>query len=150
DWSSDVCSSDLDIRERLNIHAENEITTGFARPNLAFQVVKGQNKNDFILKYVQANKQSAGIIYAATRKKAEQIGAMLTKAGIRAGVYHAGLPDATKKQTQEDFLFDRLAVIVATNAFGMGIDKSNVRYIIHAQAPGSLEAYYQEAGRAGR
>lgn len=139
-----------DIRERLNIPAENEITTGFARPNLAFQVVKGQNNNDFILKYVQANKQSAGIIYAATRKKAEQIGAMLTKAGIRAGVYHAGLPDATKKQTQEDFLFDRLAVIVATNAFGMGIDKSNVRYIIHAQAPGSLEAYYQEAGRAGR
>lgn len=139
-----------DIMARLDIPPENEVKTGFARPNLAFKVVKGQNKNNFILKYVKANRKSAGIIYAATRKKAEQIGAMLQKAGIKAAVYHAGLPEDVKKKNQEDFLFDRLSVIVATNAFGMGIDKSNVRYIIHAQAPGSLEAYYQEAGRAGR
>lgn len=139
-----------DIMARLDIPPENEVKTGFARPNLAFKVVKGQNKNNFILKYVKANRNSAGIIYAATRKKAEQIGAMLQKAGIKAAVYHAGLPEDVKKKNQEDFLFDRLSVIVATNAFGMGIDKSNVRYIIHAQAPGSLEAYYQEAGRAGR
>lgn len=139
-----------DIMARLDIPPENEVKTGFARPNLAFKVVKGQNKNKFILKYVKANRKSAGIIYAATRKKAEQIGAMLQKAGIKAAVYHAGLPEDVKKKNQEDFLFDRLSVIVATNAFGMGIDKSNVRYIIHAQAPGSLEAYYQEAGRAGR
>lgn len=139
-----------DIMARLNIPTDNEVKTGFARPNLAFKVVKGQNKNDYILRYVKANQNSAGIIYAATRKKAEQIGSMLKKAGFKAAVYHAGLPEAVKKQNQEDFLFDRLSVIVATNAFGMGIDKSNVRYIIHAQAPGSLEAYYQEAGRAGR
>lgn len=139
-----------DIMARLDVPPENEVKTGFARPNLAFKVVKGQNKNNFILKYVKANRNSAGIIYAATRKKAEQIGAMLQKAGIKAAVYHAGLPEDVKKKNQEDFLFDRLSVIVATNAFGMGIDKSNVRYIIHAQAPGSLEAYYQEAGRAGR
>lgn len=139
-----------DIMVRLNIPTDNEVKTGFARPNLAFKVVKGQNKNDYILRYVKANQSSAGIIYAATRKKAEQIGSMLKKAGFKAAIYHAGLPEAVKKQNQEDFLFDRLSVIVATNAFGMGIDKSNVRYIIHAQAPGSLEAYYQEAGRAGR
>ncbi|GEN48261.1 DNA helicase RecQ [Ligilactobacillus pobuzihii] len=139
-----------DIMVRLNIPTDNEVKTGFARPNLAFKVVKGQNKNDYILRYVKANQNSAGIIYAATRKKAEQIGSMLKKAGFKAAVYHAGLTEAVKKKNQEDFLFDRLSVIVATNAFGMGIDKSNVRYIIHAQAPGSLEAYYQEAGRAGR
>ncbi len=139
-----------DIMRRLNISPDNEIKTGFARPNIVFKVVKGQNKNNFILKYVKANINSAGIIYTATRKKAEQISTMLIKAGVRAAVYHAGLPEEVRRKNQGNFLFDRLSLIVATNAFGMGIDKSNVHYIIHAQAPGSLEAYYQEAGRAGR
>lgn len=139
-----------DIMRRLFIPPANEVKTGFARPNLSFQVVKGQNKNEFILDYVTANQKTPGIVYAATRKKVEQIGQMLQKAGIKAGIYHAGLPEEIRQRNQEDFLFDRLSVIVATNAFGMGIDKSNVHYIIHAQAPGSLEAYYQEAGRAGR
>ena len=139
-----------DIKQLLHIPLKNEVKTSFARPNLSFKLVKGSDFEHYLLTYLQQNPHDSGIIYASTRKKVEQLGALLTKMGIKAGIYHAGLSEEVRKQKQEDFLYDRTPVMVATNAFGMGIDKSNVRFVIHAQVPGSLEAYYQEAGRAGR
>ncbi|WP_261807365.1 DNA helicase RecQ [Lapidilactobacillus luobeiensis] len=139
-----------DICQRLRIPTTNEIKTGFARDNLAFQVIRDQDQDRFLLDYLKLNPDQAGIIYASTRKETERLTQLLQRHKIAADCYHGGLSDQARRQAQEDFLYDRINVMVATNAFGMGIDKSNVRFVIHAQIPGSLEAYYQEAGRAGR
>lgn len=137
-----------DIMDRLGLQAE--VKTGFSRPNLAFKVVKHQDSDKFLIDYLKQNTDQPGIIYASTRKEVERITRLLQHKHIPATMYHGGLNPDVRRQNQEDFLYDRTTVMVATNAFGMGIDKSNVRFVIHAQVPGSLEAYYQEAGRAGR
>lgn len=137
-----------DIMQRLNI--QHEVKTGFSRQNLAFQVVKNQNSDRYLIDYLKVNKQKSGIIYASTRKEVERLTKLIEKAKLDVTMYHGGLNEAVRRQNQEDFLYDRKPIMVATNAFGMGIDKSNVRFVVHAQIPGSLEAYYQEAGRAGR
>ncbi len=124
--------------------------TGFNRENLTFSVLRGVNKKDFVLDYVAKNSESSGIIYAATRKEVDKLYDLLCKKRYAAGKYHAGLSDRERVTSQEAFLYDDFRVMVATNAFGMGIDKSNVRYVIHYNPPKNLEAYYQEAGRAGR
>lgn len=124
--------------------------SGFDRPNLFFDVRRGENKDKFIEQYLQNHPDDSGIIYAATRKKVDAIYDRLQKKKLPVGRYHAGLSDAERQEMQEDFLYDRLPVMIATNAFGMGIDKSNVRYVIHYNMPKNIEAYYQEAGRAGR
>ncbi|TJY24578.1 DNA helicase RecQ [Latilactobacillus curvatus] len=137
-----------DIMQRLNI--QHEVKTGFSRQNLAFQVVKNQNSDRYLIDYLKVNKQKSGIIYASTRKEVERLTKLIEKAKLGVTMYHGGLNETVRRQNQEDFLYDRKPIMVATNAFGMGIDKSNVRFVVHAQIPGSLEAYYQEAGRAGR
>lgn len=139
-----------DICQRLTIQPDKVVQTSFQRENLTFQVVRAQAQVPYLTEFLKANPKEAGIIYASTRKMVEQLTHVLQKQGIKAGAYHGGLPEDQRRQNQEDFLYDRLQVMVATNAFGMGIDKSNVRFVIHAQLPASLEAYYQEAGRAGR
>lgn len=138
-----------DILQRLLIPKENQVTTGFARENLAFQVVKEQ-KDTYLLEYLRVNQNQAGIVYASTRKEVERLYHLLKSKNISVGKYHGGMGEQERSKNQEDFLFDRIQVMVATNAFGMGINKSNVRFVIHAQVPGNLESYYQEAGRAGR
>lgn len=138
-----------DISRLLNIPKENEIKTGFARENLSFHVIKDQ-KDLYLLEYLKLNKGQSGIIYASTRKEVERLYHLLDHHEFSVGKYHGGLNDSERQKNQEDFLFDRIEVMIATNAFGMGINKSNVRFVIHAQIPGNLESYYQEAGRAGR
>ncbi len=139
-----------DICNLLSISDEHTFITGFSRPNLAFSVLGGENRDQYIMKYVGNNKQDAGIIYCATRKAVEHIYSLLTKKGIAVGKYHGGLGDDERSEMQQKFLDDELTVMVATNAFGMGINKTNVRYVIHYQMPRNMESYYQEAGRAGR
>ena len=139
-----------DIIRLLGLHEPAVHVTGFDRPNLYFEVRRGEDKKKFTTNYVKKHADEAGIIYAATRKEVDRIYELLTKKGIAAGRYHAGLSDAERAKAQDDFLYDNLQVIVATNAFGMGIDKSNVRYVLHYNMPKNLESYYQEAGRAGR
>ncbi len=139
-----------DICNLLAISDEHTFITGFSRPNLAFSVLRGENRDQYILKYASNNKQDAGIIYCATRKAVEHIHALLVKKGIKTGKYHGGLGDEERAEMQQKFLDDELVVMVATNAFGMGINKTNVRYVIHYQMPRNMESYYQEAGRAGR
>lgn len=139
-----------DIKRLLKIPDGNHIQTGFGRENLRFQVVKDQKKEQYLVEYLKINKNQSGIIYAATRKEVDRIYHLLKKFGFSIGRYHGGLNENERTAMQEAFLYDRLQLIVATNAFGMGINKSNVRFVIHYQIPGSLEAYYQEAGRAGR
>ncbi|MCY9377181.1 DNA helicase RecQ [Bacillus sp. T17B1] len=139
-----------DICKQLHIQKENTIHTGFSRDNLTFKVAKGENKDRFIDDYVQNNKHEAGIVYTATRKEADRIYERLKRNQISAGRYHGGLADDVRKEQQERFLNDELQVMVATSAFGMGIDKSNIRFVLHAQIPKDMESYYQEAGRAGR
>lgn len=129
------------------------MVTGFDRPNLFFRVVTrkgGSQKDNSIINYVKKHEDESGIIYCATKKNVDKLYTLLNEQGISAGRYHAGLSNDERKQNQEDFTYDRIRVMVATNAFGMGIDKSNVRYVLHYNMPQSLEYYYQEAGRAGR
>jgi ATP-dependent DNA helicase RecQ len=137
-----------DICQSLNI--SNEVVTSFERNNLSFSVVKGQDRDRFLLDYVKKNENESGIIYAATRKSVDQLYQTLTKAKINVARYHAGLSDQERLMQQNAFLQDEKPLMVATSAFGMGIDKSNVRYVIHYQMPRNMESYYQEAGRAGR
>ncbi|MFC6254630.1 DNA helicase RecQ [Secundilactobacillus hailunensis] len=137
-----------DIMQRLSL--QDEVKTGFSRPNLAFKVIKHQDNDKYLVDYLKQNAGQSGIVYASTRKEVEHLTKLLNKKHIDATMYHGGLPKEVRRENQEDFLYDRVPVMVATNAFGMGIDKSNVRFVIHAQVPGSIESYYQEAGRAGR
>ena len=139
-----------DMMTLLGLEKERIFIGGFDRPNLYFRVVRTNRKLDFVLAYVQQHQEDSGIIYAATRKEVDRVYEELTRRGIRAGRYHAGLSDDVRRTMQDAFTYDRIQVIVATNAFGMGIDKSNVRYVIHYQMPKNIESYYQEAGRAGR
>lgn len=139
-----------DIVKLLEMEQENVYITGFDRENLSFSVIRGENKRDFVTQYVQTNANQSGIIYAATRKEVDNVYQFLLKQGVSVAKYHAGLTEAERVDSQEKFLYDDVQVMVATNAFGMGIDKSNVRYVIHYNMPKNMEAYYQEAGRAGR
>lgn len=140
-----------DICEQLNIPKQNMIITSFARPNLSFKVVNSpQNAPLYIAQYIKMHPDEAGIIYTNTRKKVESLTDYLAKKGISVGAYHGGMETKERDEVQEAFQFDQVQVIVATNAFGMGIDKSNVRFVIHASSARNIESYYQEAGRAGR
>lgn len=139
-----------DMKRSLGLGKAAVFRMGLDRPNLSFRVIHGADRRDFILRYVQNHGKESGIIYCATRKAVDEIYEMLASRKIKAGRYHAGMEDGARKKGQEDFSFDRIHVMVATNAFGMGIDKSNVRYVLHYQMPKSMETYYQEAGRAGR
>lgn len=126
------------------------LVTGFDRENLFFQVDKPQSKDRFILDYLDRHKGESGIIYCATRKNVDSLYTLLKKRNISVAKYHAGMSIEERKQMQDDFVFDYTSIVIATNAFGMGIDKSNVRFVIHYNMPSSMENYYQEAGRAGR
>ena len=139
-----------DVERILELRDPVKIVTGFDRPNLRYEVMRPKQKNTELVRYIRKHGNRSGIVYCATRKKVESVCGLLRECGIAATRYHAGLDEEERRKNQEDFLFDRCTVMVATNAFGMGIDKSNVRYVIHYNMPKSLEAYYQEAGRAGR
>ena len=139
-----------DIKKLLGLDCANVYVTGFDRPNLSFSVVRTPKRMDYIVDYVRRHSNENGIIYCSTRKDVERVYDNLTRAGIQTGYYHAGLSDEMRQDMQNKYAFDQLQVMVATNAFGMGIDKSNVRYVLHYQMPRNMESYYQEAGRAGR
>ena len=139
-----------DIICSLGLNNPYFLVTGFDRENLFFQVDKPQNKERFILDFIERHRGESGIIYCATRKNVDSLYTLLKKQHISVGKYHAGMSNEERKQMQNDFVFDYTSIVIATNAFGMGIDKSNVRFIIHYNMPSSMENYYQEAGRAGR
>ena len=139
-----------DIVCTLGLQNPFTLVNGFDRENLFFQVEKPKNKEQYILKYISEHSGDSGIIYCATRKNVDNIYELLKSKGISVGKYHAGMSAVERKKMQDDFVFDYTSIVVATNAFGMGIDKSNVRFVIHYNMPQSMENYYQEAGRAGR
>ena len=140
-----------DILRILKLKNPVQVVTGFDRPNLYFDVLHPEGgKDKELLRLLSARKRKSGIVYCATRKKVESVRELLQSHGYSATRYHAGLEEQERSANQEDFLFDRKSIMVATNAFGMGIDKSNVSFVIHYNMPKSIEAYYQEAGRAGR
>lgn len=139
-----------DIIRLLDMKQPFEITTGFDRKNLYFAVEKPKDKYQALLSYVKENKNQSGIVYCLTRKSVEEVCEQLNRDGFQATRYHAGLTETERSKNQDDFQYDRKNIMVATNAFGMGIDKSNVRYVIHYHMPKNMESYYQEAGRAGR
>lgn len=139
-----------DMKALLGLESAKVHVTGFDRPNLQFAVVHSQKRLDYVIRYVLNNKDKVGIIYCSTRKDVEKVYGELLQRGIPVGYYHGGLPDEVRRRQQEYYAYDKVSVMVATNAFGMGIDKSNVRYVLHYQMPANMESYYQEAGRAGR
>ena len=134
----------------LGLQNPQVLVTGFDRTNLYFSVETPKKKDRYVINYIEKHSRESGIIYCATRKNVEQLFEKLCEEGIAAAKYHAGLTIEERRQNQDDFIYDKCPVMIATNAFGMGIDKSNVRYVIHYNMPQSLENYYQEAGRAGR
>lgn len=139
-----------DIVSTLGLENPYTMVTGFDRENLFFQVDKPDSKEQYILDYIAEHPGESGIIYCATRKNVDSVYELLKEKGLSVAKYHAGMGAADRKQMQDDFVFDYVSIVVATNAFGMGIDKSNVRFVIHYNMPQSMENYYQEAGRAGR
>ena len=139
-----------DISNILNLKNPYTISTGFDRPNLYFEVLKVKKKNDALIKLLKKEVNKSGIIYCATRKKVEEVYDLLEREGFEVTKYHAGLSDKERHENQDDFIYDRKPIMVATNAFGMGIDKSNVSYVFHYNMPKNIESYYQEAGRCGR
>ncbi|MCQ6273476.1 DNA helicase RecQ [Bacillus sp. V3B] len=140
----------IDICKLLNIELHDTFKTGFARENLSFHVAKGTNKRDFIINYLKQHPKQSGIIYTSSRKETDQLYNFLTAQHFSVAKYHAGLREEERKHAQNQFVYDEKEIMIATNAFGMGIDKSNVRFVIHYNLPKNIEAYYQEAGRAGR
>lgn len=139
-----------DIIRLLKLRRPFTLTTGFNRENLYFEVAKPRNKAATLLQYLEENKDRSGIIYASTRKTVDSLYQRLKNGGYPVARYHAGMPEAERAKNQDDFIYDRVNLMVATNAFGMGIDKSNISFVVHYNMPQSIESYYQEAGRAGR
>ena len=139
-----------DIINLLELNNPKIFISGFDRKNLKIIIEKGVNKKNYILDYINNNKNESGIIYASTRKEVDNLYELLTSRGLQVEKYHAGLNDEYRKTAQENFIYDKSNIIIATNAFGMGIDKPNVRYVIHYNMPKNIEGYYQEIGRAGR
>ncbi|MFV0503838.1 MAG: DNA helicase RecQ [Lachnospirales bacterium] len=140
----------VDIANQLELTDYEFLVTGFDRKNLYFQVEKPRNKKNELLNFLEDKKEESGIVYCNTRKDVESVADFLVANGYNAKAYHAGLSDVERHKNQDDFIFDRINIIVATNAFGMGIDKSNVTYVVHFNMPKDIESYFQEAGRAGR
>lgn len=139
-----------DILTHLSLREPEIAVTGFDRENLFFRVLKPTDKKAAVLEYVSQHREESGIVYCSTRKNVERVTELLRDNGIMAARYHAGLEEAERREGQTAFLYDKVKVMVATNAFGMGIDKQNVGYVVHYNMPKNMEAYYQEAGRAGR
>ena len=141
-----------DIECTLKLQDPRVVVTGFDRENLYYSVehILGKRKDAYILDYIQKHADESGIIYCATRKNVENLYEKLDRSGISVTRYHAGMDNDARKKSQDDFIYDRVQIVIATNAFGMGIDKSNVRFVLHYNMPQSMENYYQEAGRAGR
>jgi len=145
--TDEVCK---DIRDILQIPAQHSFISGFERSNLTFSVLTGENRDKYIVNYVKTNANQAGIIYCSTRKAVEHVYDILSRAKIAVGKYHGGMMEEDRTYEQNRFINDETLVMIATNAFGMGINKTNVRYVVHYQMPRNIESYYQEAGRAGR
>ena len=139
-----------DIERLLRLRDPCRVTTGFDRPNLFFEVLAPRRKQDALIAFLRERPGESGIVYCATRKAVEAVCQSLVELGLPATRYHAGLSDEERRRNQEDFVYDRARIMVATNAFGMGIDKSNVGFVVHYNMPKDIESYYQEAGRAGR
>ncbi len=139
-----------DVVKLLRLQDPKIFITGFDRENLSINIIKSENKKKYLLKYLESNKGQSGIIYAATRKEVDNVYRELSAKGYSVSRYHAGLSDEERKTNQEEFIYDRIKIMVATNAFGMGIDKSNIRFVVHFNMPKNIEGYYQEIGRAGR
>ena len=139
-----------DIETLLELRDPLQITTGFDRPNLFFEVARPKDKEQWLSRFLAQRPEQTGIVYCATRKNVDAVTAALLAQGVPAARYHAGMEDGERRRSQEAFVYDQIRVMVATNAFGMGIDKSNVGFVVHYNMPKDLESYYQEAGRAGR